>query len=100
MSGADITNSSRIPGFYRKSIQDRLSGLSETGLLSDDSISYLKEGGVLSTTVADLLSENVVSVQGLPFSVALNFTVNGIDRLIPMAVEEPSVVAAASFTGR
>jgi len=100
MSVADSSSNSRMPGFYRKSIQDRLSGLSETGLLSDDSISYLKDGGVLSTSVADLLSENVVSVQGLPLSVALNFTVNGIDRLIPMAVEEPSVVAAASFAAK
>jgi hydroxymethylglutaryl-CoA reductase len=46
--------------------------------------------------MADLFSENVVSVQGLPFSVALNFTIQGKDKLVPMTVEEPSVVAAAS----
>ncbi len=91
---------SRIPGFYRERIENRLRTMVETGLLSDKSIRYLESGGALPLDVADRMSENVIAVHGLPMSIALNFRVNNSDVLVPMAVEEPSVVAAASNAAR
>ena len=82
---------SRIPGFYLLSPEARLLTL---GLDDDDYHTY-SEGG-LAIETADAMVENVISTLGLPCAVALNFTINGQDRLIPMVVEEPSVVAAVS----
>ncbi len=91
---------SRIPGFYKQRISDRLQRLIDTGLLSDESTTHLQQGGRLELEVADHMSENVIAVHGLPLSVALNFRVNNRDVLVPMIVEEPSVVAAASNAAR
>jgi hydroxymethylglutaryl-CoA reductase len=87
---------SRIPGFYKKSLRERLARLVETGRLSPESIAFLEAGGGLPADVADRMSENVVGCYGLPMGIALNFRVNNRDVLVPMSVEEPSVVAAAS----
>ena len=78
-----MTSTSRIPGFYRLPLAERRALVGE-------------EVGRLPVEVADRMSENVVGCHGLPLSVALNFRVNGRDHLVPMAIEEPSVVAAAS----
>jgi len=91
---------SRIPGFYREQVEKRLRIMVETGLLSSESIRHLENDGRLTLEVADRMSENVIAVHGLPLSVALNFRVNNNDVLVPMAVEEPSVVAAASNAAR
>jgi len=91
---------SRIPGFYRERVEERLRTMIETGLLSEESIRHLEDGGRLTLEVADRMSENVIGVHGLPLSIALNFRVNNNDVLVPMAVEEPSVVAAASNAAR
>jgi hydroxymethylglutaryl-CoA reductase len=91
---------SRIPGFYREHVEKRLRIMVETGLLSSESIRHLENDGRLTLEVADRMSENVIAVHGLPLSVALNFRVNNNDVLVPMAVEEPSVVAAASNAAR
>ncbi len=91
---------SRIPGFYREQLQNRLQTMIETGLLSEESVRHLRDGGQLALDVADHMSENVIAVHGLPLAVALNFRVNSSDVLVPMAVEEPSVVAAASNAAR
>ncbi|NOY92664.1 MAG: hydroxymethylglutaryl-CoA reductase, degradative [Deltaproteobacteria bacterium] len=91
---------SRIPGFYTKTLAERLEQLFELGLLSEGACDHLARGGGLSIDVADHMSENVVACHGLPLSVALNFRVQGRDVLVPMAVEEPSVVAAASNAAR
>jgi hydroxymethylglutaryl-CoA reductase len=90
--------SSRIAGFHRLSLTERLSVVSR--LLSADAARFLREGGGLTTPVADHMSENVIGTHGLPLSVALNFRVNQRDVFVPMAVEEPSVVAAASNAAR
>ena len=92
--------SSRIPGFYQESLATRLERLAQTGLLTPESYRHLVTGGGLPTEIADRMSENVVATHGLPLGVALNFRVNGRDRLVPLAVEEPSVVAAASNAAR
>lgn len=88
--------SSRLPGFYRKDIEARLETLAARNRLSQEALSHFRSGGGLSVALADLMSENVVATHGLPLSVALNFSINDRDYLVPMAVEEPSVVAAAS----
>jgi hydroxymethylglutaryl-CoA reductase len=91
---------SRIPGFYKKSLRERLARLVETGRLSPESIAFFEAGGGLPADVADRMSENVVGCYGLPMGIALNFRVNNRDVLVPMSVEEPSVVAAASNAAR
>lgn len=100
MSDQRPTVTSRIPGFYREQIEERLQTMIDSGLLSDKSAAHLRDGGRLKLDVADRMSENVIAVHGLPLSIALNFRVNHRDVLVPMAVEEPSVVAAASNAAR
>lgn len=92
--------SSRISGFYKKSLAQRLDVITESGLLSEESRAHLEAGGALDVKVADRLSENVIASHGLPLALALNFRVNGRDILVPMAVEEPSIVAACSNAAR
>ncbi len=84
---------SRIAGFYKRSIEERRAALES--ILSLEARAVLARAS-LPLDVADRMSENVVGCHGLPLSVALNFLVDGIERLVPMAIEEPSVVAAAS----
>jgi hydroxymethylglutaryl-CoA reductase len=92
--------SSRISGFYRKTIDERIKIVAErTGLTSED-IEVLKSRGGLSMDAADHMTENVVGTIAYPFSIAVNFRINGKDYLVPMAGEEPSVVAAASNMAR
>ena len=100
MSKEPKTVTSRIPGFYKQRIADRLARMVETGLLSAEARAHLENGGQLDIEIADHMSENVIAVHGLPLSIALNFRVNNTDVLVPMAVEEPSVVAAASNAAR
>ncbi len=94
------TRNSRIPGFYKLSLQERRSRLVElTGLDMAELEAALEQGGLRPET-ADKVVENVVGVYGLPLGVALNVRVNDVDRLVPMVVEEPSVIAAASNAAR
>jgi hydroxymethylglutaryl-CoA reductase len=92
--------SSRIAGFYRRPLGERRRTLEDAGVMSDASLAWLRRGGGLDPEVADRLSENVVATHGLPLALALNFRVAGRDYLVPMAIEEPSVVAAASNAAR
>jgi len=91
--------SSRITGFYRLLPAERRRALMEIARLPADGFAAL-DPGALSVDVADGMIENVIGVYALPFAVAVNFTIDGVDTLIPMAVEEPSVVAAASNAAR
>jgi hydroxymethylglutaryl-CoA reductase len=97
---SDTPPTSRIPGFYRKSMSERLARVADAGLLSPESRAFFERGGGLDPEVADKMSENVIGAYGLPFAIALNFRVNHRDVLVPMSVEEPSVVAAASNAAR
>ena len=93
--------SSRIPNFFRMSIAERIDALHERGLLSDEDTSLLADAGhTLRLPTADKMIENVVGVFGLPMGVALNFLVNGRDYVVPLAVEEASIVAGLSGIGR
>ena len=90
---------SRQPGFYKLSIRERRSRILETLKSSADEITAANQcldGGGMGPEQADQIVENVLGVYSLPFGVSLNAQMNGEDRLIPMVVEEPSVIAAAS----
>ncbi len=88
--------SSEISGLYRRTIEERRALVREwAGLTEAEVRSYEFPPGIDPATI-DRMIENVIGVYPLPLGVATNFRVNGHDRLIPMAIEEPSVVAAAS----
>ncbi len=90
-----IKKSSSIGSFYKLSMDERLKQLKEFAGLSEDEVKTLK-AGVLPFGSAERMIENVVGLFPLPLGIAVNFLVNGRDYLVPMAIEEPSVVAAAS----
>jgi hydroxymethylglutaryl-CoA reductase len=92
--------SSRLPGFFNKSIEERIETVAAWAeLTADEKVILTGEQG-LSAEQGDHMIENVVGTHALPLGIATNFTVNGRDYLIPMAIEEPSVVAGASFAAR
>jgi hydroxymethylglutaryl-CoA reductase len=88
--------SSRIPAFYRLSVPERQRRLADALGLDEQEVATLTAADALPLDVADIMVENAVGTFALPFGVGLNFQVNGRDYLIPMVVEEPSVIAAAS----
>ncbi len=94
------TQSSRLPGFFNQSLQERLSIVAEWAALSADELAVLAGDEGLSAGQGDQMIENVIGTHALPLGVATNFLINGRDFLIPMAIEEPSVVAGASFAAR
>ena len=87
---------SNISGFYKLSIEERLKVVKEQTELTDEEISLLSKTGALAPELADRMIENVIGSMPLTLGVATNFQINGQDYLVPMAIEEPSVVAAAS----
>ena len=86
--------------FYQLTITERLARLKADGSLSDDDIKVLSGSPGLSPEQADQMIENVVGTFALPLGIAQHFLINGREVLVPMAVEEPSVVAAVSFMAR
>ncbi len=92
--------SSRLPGFYKMKMAERLRRLAEQLEMSRDELEGLGESATLPLPNADGMIENAVGVLGLPVGVGLNFVINGEDVLIPMAVEEPSVIAAVSLAAK
>lgn len=91
---------SRIPGFYRLPLSARREEIATRTNCALPALVAAVETGGLDANAADKVVENVLGIYGLPFGVALNFTLNGRDRLVPMVVEEPSVIAAASNAAR
>lgn len=92
--------SSRITGFYKRSLAQRADLLAQWGGLNADERAALTGESGLDATHADLMVENAVGIYALPLGVATNFRVNQRDYLIPMAIEEPSVIAAVSNAAR
>jgi hydroxymethylglutaryl-CoA reductase len=90
---------SRVPGFYKLTPEDRLKIVQKFADLSDEEVKSLKEKG-LGLEQADKMIENTIGTIEVPLGIATNFLINGVDHLIPMAVEEPSVIAAASNAAR
>jgi hydroxymethylglutaryl-CoA reductase len=95
-----MTRTSRLPGFYKVTVEERRELLREATGVSISSMESSLEGGGLDVRTADKFVENVLGTYALPYGVALNVRVNGRDHVVPMVVEEPSVVAAASNAAR
>lgn len=91
---------SRIEGFYRLQRNERLMRLAHFSSLDQREISELVSTPALPFEVADHMVENAIGIVGLPLGVGLNFLINGRDYIVPMAIEEPSVIAAASHAAR
>lgn len=96
-----MLSDSSIPGFYRLSVSERIDTLESLGILSQEDTRRLKNGEqLLSLESADKLIENVIGTFQLPFAIAPNFIINGRDYLVPMVVEEPSIVAGVSAAAK
>ena len=95
-----MTHSSRLPGFFKASLEQRGAEVQAFAGLDDEELALLRGDAALSLERADGMIENVVGVHALPMGIATNFLVNGRDYLIPMVIEEPSVVAGLSFAAR
>lgn len=91
---------SRLPNFRALTPAQRLAAIADAAGLTPEERRQLAEPGALGLELADGMIENVIGAFELPLGVAGNFQVNGRDVLVPMAVEEPSVVAAASFMAK
>ncbi|MGV8026017.1 MAG: hydroxymethylglutaryl-CoA reductase, degradative [Anaerolineaceae bacterium] len=86
--------------FYQMDLNERLQVLREVSTLNEKDLATFSQKGGLSAEQADMMIENVVGVYGLPLGIAQHFVINGRAVLVPMAVEEPSVVAAASYMAK
>ncbi len=95
-----MTRTSRLPGFYKVSVEERRALVSDAIGIDTRDIERSLEAGGLDEETADKFVENVIGTYGLPYGVALNVRVNARDYVVPMVVEEPSVVAAASNAAR
>jgi len=91
---------SSISGFYKLTPKQRLDLVKEFADLSDEECTLLQSTGSLSLEAADRMIENVVGAFPLPLGIGVNFLINNRDYLVPMAIEEPSVVAAASYAAK
>ena len=95
-----MEKSSKISGFYKKTPEERLQIVSNFCDLNEIERETLRNTGSMNIDLADKLIENVISTMEIPLGIATNFVINGKDYLIPMAVEEPSVIAACSNAAR
>jgi len=95
-----MPSTSRLPGFYTKTVPERGQLVAAQAGLTPEQLGALDGSGGLTLEQADQMIENVVGWHKLPLGVAVNFLVNGRDVLVPMALEEPSVVASASFMAK
>ncbi|MGQ0700927.1 MAG: hydroxymethylglutaryl-CoA reductase, degradative [Panacagrimonas sp.] len=92
---------SRIPDFYKLSVSDRARVMRERGWVSEQDYQSMVSGDhTLKLHRADKMIENVVGVMGLPVGLGLNFLINGRDYVVPLVVEEPSIVAALSSAAK
>lgn len=92
---------SRIPEFYRLSVEERVRAVHERGLLTGSDFRALATGKhTLDLEAADKMIENVVGVMGLPLGLGMNLRVNDKQYIVPMAVEEPSILAALSSASK
>jgi hydroxymethylglutaryl-CoA reductase len=97
---ASSTHNSRLPGFYNLSLEERRSELLSRGFLDEADLAALTGEAGINAQQADHMIENVIGLHSLPLGIASNFVINGREVLIPMAIEEPSVVAGASFMAK
>jgi len=86
----------KLSGFYKFSVKERLNKIKEIANLTEQEVKLLEDTGALKIDIADRMIENVVGGIHLPLGIATNFKLNGKEYIVPMAIEEPSVIAAAS----
>ncbi len=92
---------SRIPKFYQYSVEERLRMLLERDIITKEDYQMLVNGRqILTNEAADKMVENVIGVFSLPMGLGLNFLINGKDYVVPMVVEEPSIIAAVSAAAK
>jgi hydroxymethylglutaryl-CoA reductase len=96
----NVHKSSSISGFYKLTPKQRLALVKEFASLSNEECDLLQNTGSLSLEAADRMIENVVGAFPLPLGIGVNFLINNRDYLVPMVIEEPSVVAAASYAAK
>jgi hydroxymethylglutaryl-CoA reductase len=95
-----VTKSSMLSGFYKLSPKERIKLVKEFANLTDEEMSLLQSTGSLPMETANRMIENVIGAFPVPLGIAVNFLINKQDYLVPMAIEEPSVVAAASYAAK
>jgi len=91
-----MARSSEISGFYKLTVADRVRAVADFAGLSEEEQAVLGKPSALGFDVANRMVENVIGVMPVPMGVAMNFLINGKEVIVPMAIEEPSVIAAAS----
>jgi hydroxymethylglutaryl-CoA reductase len=91
---------SRLSGFHKLGVAERLGTVSRMYRLTPDETHAISGGAPLTSDLANTMIENAIGVFGLPLGLGLNLQVNGRDYVVPMAVEEPSVIAAVSFAAK
>src|SRR5699024_11079011 len=91
---------SRIPGFYNMDVAERRKILTDMELFTNEETEFLFSKEALQVETADNMIENVIGTYPLPLGLGLNFLVNGKEYAVPMAIEEPSVVASASYIAK
>ena len=94
-------NKARMPGFHKLSVLERLAKVREHGWITDPDLTSLRDGHhLLGINRADKMIENVIGVMSLPLGLGLNFQVNSKDYVVPLVVEEPSIIAALSSAAK
>ncbi len=91
---------SRLSGFHKLPLEDRLGAVSRVARLSTEEMGALRGDAGLSMDIANQMIENAIGVFGMPLGLGLNMQINGRDYIVPMVVEEPSVIAAVSFAAK
>jgi hydroxymethylglutaryl-CoA reductase len=95
-----MKKTSQVSGFYKLTPKERINYVKDFADLTDEEVKILQLTGSLELELADRMIENVVGTFPLPLGIAMNFLINRKDYLIPMAIEEPSVVAAATYAAK
>jgi len=95
-----MKKTSQISGFYKLTPKERIKHVKDFADLTDEEVEILQSTGALKMEMADRMIENVVGTFPLPLGIAMNFFINKKDYMIPMAIEEPSVVAAATYAAK
>ncbi len=91
---------SRMSGFHQLNADEKLELIKKFSDLTEDEQELLRKTGALDISKAEMMIENVIGTTEYPIGIATNFLINGRDYLVPMALEEPSVVAAASYSAK
>ncbi len=91
---------SQLSGFYKLTPEERLILVKNFARLTDEEVDLLRNTGALRIDQANRMIENVIGTMPVSLGIATNFLINNKDYLIPMAIEEPSVVAAASNSAK